>query len=215
MRRMMTRLLLAALAAAMLAPALTGCSRGPEEEEAKKIVASLVEASLPLNEIYYGDGMKVEENEDGMPAFYANVADDAPYLTEAELRNATLTVFTKNYAEQVIFKTFLEGFSSAGMSGVVYARYVENGDRLQKRINFDQLIESGRSRTYDLEDIEIIRSKKNEIRARLHSYVAGARDLDVEVTVRREEREPGDTDVTESGVVTSDNFVWRLDSPTY
>ncbi len=222
LKSIILKLSLAVLTAAALLAVLTGCSKGPEEEEAKKIVAALVEASLPLNDIYYGDGMKVEKKEDDMPAFYANVVDDAPYLTEAELREATLEVFTENFASAIIFKTFLEGYSSEGTSGVVYARYIENGDRLQKRIDFEQLIESGKSRTYDLENIEILSSRKNEIKATLHSYVAGVRDVDVEVMIRREKREPNAgsdaetaPETTETNVLEGGGYVWRLDSPTY
>ncbi len=214
MKSARVRFLCALLAAMSFLTVFSGCSGGPDEAEAKEIVAELVEASLPLNVIYYGDGMKVEEPEEGMAALYANVADGEPYLTEAELREATLLVFTENFANTIIFRTFLEGYSSDDASGVVFARYIENGDRLQRRLDSEQLIESGKERTYDLDDIEITRSRKDEIRATLHSYVAGKRDADVEVTVRLEEREAEGT-ASETGMSSEGNLVWRLDSPTY
>ena len=164
------------------------------DEEAADIVAELVEQSYEMNAIYFGEGMPVRDDEEA--ALYAYVADDAPYLTEAELREATLEVYTTNYAAY-LFQMFLTGYSDSD-SGVVYARYVENGDRLMKRLD---IVSELPPRTYDLDSIEIVRSRKKEIKA----IITSTDGVEVSVTVRLEER------ASEDGGVS----VWRLDSPTY
>lgn len=204
------------LAAVFVFAAFAGCEgRGPEEAEAKRIVAELVEKSLELNHIYYGDGMATEaDGDENFTGYYAYVTDDEPYKTEQELRAATLRVFTANYANS-IFEMFLTGYSDEDSSEAVLARYVENGDRLQKNMRAEQLIE--KDRTYDLDDITIVSSRGRTIVATLHSYVDGEADMDVEVTVRLAEIDPAAADSGESGDVTRNGKlrVWRLDSPTY
>ena len=166
---------------------LTSCAGGVPEDEAAGIVSELVEASLPLNEIYFGEGMPVEE--DGYGAYRA-VTDDAPYLTEAALREATEAVFTGSYSEY-LFGMFLTGYSDDDVDGVVYARYVENGDRLSMRVAGD--VEKIPAREYDMDSIVIIRTTKDTIEAEITSDDGTV----VDVTARLED----------AG--------WRLDSPTY
>lgn len=188
------------LALAMLIGVLTGCAGGPPDDEAAKIVADLVRASYEMNIIYFGDGMpsRADSGDEGKVGFYSDLTDDAPYLTEAELREATLRVFTENYSS-VIFETFLSGVSDPDSGGVVYARYVEQGDRLTKKVEYEPL--APKTRTYDLKNITIERSRSDMITATLKSYLDGAPDVNVRVTVRLEERDG--------------EKVWRLDSPTY
>ena len=170
---------------------LTSCGGGVPEDEAAGIVRELVEASLPLNEIYFGEGMPVRDDEDAI--LYAYVADDAPYLTEAALREGTLEVFTSDYAGY-LFRTFLTGYSSGEKA--VYARYIENGDRLTMRIADD--VDIFPPRGYDFDSVRIISTSKNLIRAEITSLPA--------------ENDPA---VTVSVTVRLEPSGWRLDSPTY
>ena len=192
---------------------LVGCGEGPgpSDEEAVKIVAELVEASYELNDIYFGAGMKSEvEEKEGFAGIYGYVSDDAPYKMESELREATLNVFTKDYSN-IIFQTFLSGYSDDKSGAVVYARYIENGDRLMKRADYEPLVPD--ARTYDLDNITIVSSRAQTIKATLHSFVNGVPDVDVTVTLRLEERE---RDGEETGSLTDPyEMVWRLDTPTY
>ncbi len=195
------------LAAVLLTVSLFGCAEGLPDDEAAAVVADLVEKSLEFNVIYFGEGMPAEaDGDEDYVGYYSGVTDDAPYITEAELREATLGVFTEKYSS-VLFSTFLSGISDTDSGGVVYARYVENEDRLTKKTNYEPLVTS--IRTYDLENITITKSTPDEIKATLSSYIDGKKDVDVEVTVKLEERQ---TEGTGEGGVTS---VWRLDSPTY
>lgn len=195
------------LTAILMSASVFGCAKGPSDDEAAAIVADLVEKSLELNVIYFGEGMPAEaDGDENYVGYYSRVTDDAPYKTEDELREATLNVFTEKYAS-VLFTTYLTGLSDPD-SGVVYARYVENEDRLMKKTDYEPLVTS--IRTYDLENITITRSTPDEIKATLTSFVNGVKDEEniVEVTVRLEERKNEKTGEKLGSF-------WRLDSPTY
>ena len=142
--------------------------------------------TIELNSAYI-----VRDDEDAI--LYAYVADDAPYLTEAALREGTLEVFTSDYAGY-LFRTFLTGYSSGEKA--VYARYIENGDRLTMRIADD--VDIFPPRGYDFDSVRIISTSKNLIRAEITSLPA--------------ENDPA---VTVSVTVRLEPSGWRLDSPTY
>ena len=196
------------LAAILMSVSVFGCAEGPSDDEAAAIVADLVEKSLELNVIYFGEGMPAEaDGDEDYVGYYSRVTDDAPYKTEEELREATLNVFTEKYS-LVLFTTYLTGISDPDSGSVVYARYVENEDRLMKKTDYEPLVTY--IRTYDLENITITRSTPDEIKATLSSFVNGVKDEEnvVEVTVRLEERKNEETGEKLGSV-------WRLDTPTY
>lgn len=192
---------------------LSGCAKGLPDDEAAAVVAELVEASLELNVIYFGDGMPAEaDGDEHYVGFYSRLTDAAPYLTEKELRQATLEVFTEAYAS-VIFQTYLVGINDSESEGTVYARYVENGDRLTKKTDYEPL--APKVRTYDLENIKIMRSAPEYITATLQSFVEGKADAEVTVTLRLEERERETAETEDNDNAAETELVWRLDSPTY
>ncbi len=177
---------------------LPSCVKKLTEEEAIATANALVEASIPLNEIYYGKGLPYDKSADDKALLYAPVTDLAAYLTEGELREATLKVFTEEYAES-IFTMFLTGYSDEETGGVIYARYVDNGERLTVNLGAEPLVE--KERTYDLSSAEIVKLKRKMITVSYNTLVDGKEDIKVEVTLRLCETETGN--------------VWRIDSPTY
>lgn len=195
------KLILFLSAAVTVAMLICGCG-GLPEDEAADVVRELITASYELNEIYFGDGLPaIADSDEGYAGIYSDVTDDAVYKTEAELRDATLAVFSENYSG-VLFETFLTGYSD-GEGGAVFARYIEDGERLTKRTKYDQLVDS--VRTYDLDNITIKRSTGKKIVAVLQSYIDGKADAEVTVTICLEQRKSDDGTVS----------LWRLDSPTY
>ncbi len=175
---------------------LTSCVEKLTQEEAIAVANELVSASVELNEIYYGEGLPYS-TENSMAVVYAPVTDEAKYITEAELRKATLSVFTENYSNS-IFAMYLTGYSDDD-GGVIYARYVDNGERLTVNIQAEPLVE--KTRTYDLDSAEIVKLKRKKIVVSYDTFIDGEPDVKVEVTLVLSE--------TDSGMV------WRIDSPTY
>lgn len=190
----MKKLLILILALSMLC--LSSCVEKLTQEEAIAVANELVSASIDLNEIYYGEGLPYS-TENSMAVVYAPVTDEAKYLTEAELKEATLSVFTENYSNS-IFAMYLTGYSDDD-GGVIYARYVDNGERLTVNVQAEPLVE--KTRTYDLDSAEIVKLKRKKIVVSYDTFVDGVADVRVEVTLVLSD--------TESGMV------WRIDSPTY
>ena len=181
------------------------------EDEIKAALESLIPASAELNEIYFGEGLPISGDEDEYAEYYDSldtdvdtlgyepVAEDAKYHTEAELREATLAVFTEDYASFLFDRAFI-GFSvtydDETTVSAAYAMYIEMDGVLMKRVSVkDDAIPLGRE--YSIGELVIAKQKDD--------YVI----VDVPTTV------DGQTDVTVRLKLVMTADVWRLDSPTY
>lgn len=193
------RLIVSALAAAFLL-SLTSCGNAPTDDEAKNIAEELITASYELNTIYFGEGMP--HYEPASTSIYADVTDDAPYLTEDELREATSAVFTENYAES-IFSMYLGGYSDDDTGDVIFPRYIESGERLTINLNIEPLVE--KERTFDFSTAVIKKCRTKLIVIEYTTLIDGIEDCKVEVTLRS-------VSVTKDGEKVKE---WRIDSPTY
>ena len=200
------------IAAAVCLFMLSSCAEPPTEEEAAVTLQRLVEKSYELNEIYYGAGLPYEgAGEDPVSYLrYYYVTDDAPYQYDSALRRATLDVFTEDYAKG-IFEVFLKGYSVDG-EDAVYARYVENGDRIMVNAAYVPILE--KIREYDFSTLEFLRRTSNLVVAEVQSTIDGKPDVTVRLTMRKVNIEDADTG-SETGGDVGDGSAWRLDSPTY
>ena len=91
---------------------LTGCS-GPKHtaEELRPVLDDLLPRAAEINEIYFGDGLPTNRDENAVRAFYETFDTDIAaisytpvdpacgYETVDDIRRATLEVFTDTYAE--------------------------------------------------------------------------------------------------------------------
>jgi len=196
------------LAAALLAVLLTSCGSGLSEEEIRETYRTLVEASYPLNDVYFGDGLPYEENEammqyltgtaegtEGFRVSYMPVAEDAAFHSEAEIRTATAAVYSDALCAH-LYQLGFEGMSTDEGETVAFARYIEQNEVLTVRIDLaDDAIPMGR--TYDFDAMTVIADEKSRIRASFPSYIDGKQSVSVSITMIK----------TPNG--------WRLDSPTY
>ncbi|MCD7776433.1 MAG: hypothetical protein LUH54_03565 [Firmicutes bacterium] len=198
MAEMRSRILSAALCAVLIVISVSAasCAAAPTEEEALEIIGELLPKTYLLNDIYFGVG--VSYTDDGSSYRYMPVTDDSPYLTEAELREATEAVFSSDYAES-IFDIYLSGYSDEGTGSVIYARYIENEDRLWIDTYAEGLVTS--TRTYDLDTVEITSLTSRFIIFTAQSYLDGTADEVIEITITSE--------------TTDDGSVWRINSATY
>lgn len=194
---------------------LTSCGGGVHsEEEIRTVLDELLPKSFELNEIYFGEGLPMSNDKAMVEQFYGMFDSDVEainyhpvdvscgYTTETDIREATLEVFTADYAEYLfgrafsgISATFNEGEEQEYTSTAVYAMYIEQDGILTVRINLDEeAIPLGR--TYDLDGMELTENAENFVIAKIPTEMDG-RALDVELRL----------------VKTPDG--WRLDSPTY
>ncbi len=195
---------------ASLAATLMSCRKEQTDPtEIRAALEMLIPASAELNEIYFGRGLPTAADEEGYidpddGLVYEQVLPSCKYQTEAELREATLAVFTEKYAAAL----FERGFSgmtvkyedgvlfNGGLSSTVYAMYIETDGVLTKRTNaIDEALPLGRE--YQLDAAVIVREKNDYVIVEVPTTVDGAASDTVTLKLVRE----------------SDG--WRLDSPTY
>ncbi len=202
------------LTALILTTSLVSCGGAHEEAEIRAALEELLPKSFELNEIYFGEGLPMSNDKEKVEEFYSIFDSDVEainyhpvdlscgYTTETDIREATLAVFTEEYAGYLferafsgISATFNEGGEEAYTSTAVYAMYIEQDGILTVRINLeDEAIELGRE--YDLDAMELIENRENYVVAKIPTVMNG-NALDVELRM----------------VLTAGG--WRLDSPTY
>lgn len=92
---------------------LFSCASGISDEEVRSLLADLVPRSQQFNEIFWGTGIKPED-ESAVPlttvttAQYYKAAPDSPYKNIAEIKTAAEKVFSKDYLTSV-YTVMFEG----------------------------------------------------------------------------------------------------------
>lgn len=204
----MKRWCICILAAAVTAGLFSSCSFSSfTDEEIRTAAAELIEASVAINEIYFGEGLpSVEEDSDAADAFsseiqtdttllsYLPVSEDAGYTSIDGIKEATEKVYSQSYCEY-LFEMAFSGISTDNAEAT-YARYLETDSgtlAVHKELSVMD------ARTYDtkVDNIEVQRKSGNTAIVEAQSYVNGEEDVTVEVQM-----------IYEDGA-------WRLDSPTY
>ena len=186
-----------------------------DEAEIKAALEELLPKSFELNVVYFGEGLPISDDREQIEKFYDSfdsdieqinyhpVSEDCPYQTEAQLREATLAVYTEDYAEYLFQRAF------AGISGqlqnidgetvthnAMYAMYIEMNGVLTVRLDLaDEAIPLGRE--YAIDEMTVKQQKNGVVVVEMPTYINGGLDLYVEVRLIK----------TQNG--------WRLDSPTY
>lgn len=194
---------------------MTSCMSYYEEEEIGAALAELIPASLPLNEIYFGEGLPFAEEDEEVKRFfdafnleenassYYPVSETCGYANIEEIKEATRAVYSDAYCEYLftmafsgISDTFNEGTAAEVSQTAVYARYIEHSGILTRRhLEEDDIIPL--NRTYDVSNFTVMINREEYVTAEVQSYVNGQKDALIEVKL----------------VLTPNG--WRLDSPTY
>ncbi len=196
--------ILSFLLTAVLLFSLSSCGgSGMSDDEIRDIYADLIEQSYILNDVYYGDGLPFVNDPETMATLagassrfsYMPVDKNAVLKTEAEIREATLAVFTPSMCDH-LFTLAFEGMSTGDDETVVFARYIEQNEILTVRIDLaEEALPLGR--VYDMDSMDILNQNANRIVASFATSVDGEPSVNVKLTL----------------VKTAEG--WRLDSPTY
>ena len=199
----MKRILSFLLTAVMLFSLASCGGSGMSDDEIRDIYADLIEQSYILNDVYYGDGLPFVNDPETMATLagassrfsYMPVDKNAVLKTEAEIREATLAVFTPSMCDHLFVLAF-EGMSTGDDETVVFARYIEQNEILTVRIDLaEEALPLGR--VYDMNSMDILNQNANRIVASFATSVDGEPSVNVKLTL----------------VKTAEG--WRLDSPTY
>ena len=198
-----------ALAVALLLAAAMSVACGVEytDEEVIDAAKELIEASYGINEVYFGKGLPIsDEDSDAAREFaekngfdlgniqYLPVTEESPYKSIADIKEATAKVYSAEYCES-LFKSTFEGFNDG--TAAVFAKYMEDSQGvLTARIDLKE--NDLPDRTYDLETIKVTKKKKDKAVVEIVSYLDGEKE-DKPLLLTLVPEEDG----------------WRLDTPTY
>ena len=141
------------------------------DEEIRTAAAELIEASVAINEIYFGEGLpSVEEDSDAASAFsseiqtdatllsYLPVAEDAGYTSMDEIKEATEKVYSKSYCEY-LFEMAFSGISTEDAEAT-YARYLET-DSGTLAVHKELSVMDARTYDTEVDNIEVQRKGGN------------------------------------------------------
>ena len=197
----MKRILLLLLSV-MLLIALTACGEKDLEitvEDATAVLKDLVPRSYELNVIFFGEGLPVENPPETKPTSvtYQPVTADCGYTSISQIMKKAEQVYSTRYLDGVYVAAFI-GVSAESDDGMVDTtvspRYQEIGGKLQADI---------------AAPVKNIRGKLEVVSA----TVEGATPTYVTTKVTCLD-EDGNT-VVLTVLLTLENGVWLLDSPTY
>lgn len=210
--RIARRIVAMLLALAILSLTLASCNRSYDEAEVIAAATELITASEVINEIYYGDGIKYLENSDRNNGIYCEAdpydLEMYGFSTIAQLKEMTMTVFSKAHAERMFAGAFYGSFMQDGSSTKAryYQKYVESDNAAQRETpecimvcsKMEKLLK-GDAR-YSLSEMTVKGSVGDIV------YVL------VPVTVSYEGKTQKQT--LEIGLF-EEEYGWRLETPTY
>ncbi len=170
------------------------------DEEALEVLKDLVPKSYDINVIFFGEGLAAVDEayeEEHDKAAYFKVAEDCGYSSIGEIKAAAEKVYSNKYLEDV-YVTMFQGLASESSEGTLDTsfspRYREIGGQLMVNVARKGLNIRPR--------LEVISA---EVTKKTSKYVK------VETSCRDKD---GKTETFEI-LLTKENDVWLLDSPTY
>jgi len=175
---------------------LVSCSSHSDEEiiEAAK---ELIEKSYVINEIYYGKGLPItEEDSLGFASNYAIVDTSCGFASIEDIKKATAEVYAADYCEHLYVIAF-EGLSTEDDQSVCYARFLD--DYADKLTMLKDVATTGvdLNRTYDFSTIVVEKCVRDMATIKVMSLVDGEEDEELTINLILE------------------NGQWKLNTPTY
>lgn len=168
-------------------------------EELKKVLPDLVENSVVLNEIYFGEGFPPtsEAGKDAnVSGYYYVDCDFLGFYSITEIKEATEKIFTPEYAA-LLYQTAFDGFATDDT--IVTARYIEGELGLMQSMH--STVYALPARSYDYSTLQITKGGTDRARITVETVADGDRST-VELIIVRTTAENGE-------------YTYRLDSPTY
>lgn len=166
------------------------------EAEVREVLPTLVENSVTLNEIYFGEGFVPDANlESNVSGYYYANSMAAGFASISEIKDATEAVFTPEYAA-ILYGAAFEGMHTD--TSVVAPRYVEGEMGILQSMH--AVVYALPVREYLYDTVQIV-EKGTERTTISVDTVANGETVTVQLLLVRTE--------------TLDGYKYRLDSPTY
>lgn len=183
-----------------------GCVPTYDVEELPSAAAKLIESSYEINTIFFGEGLPTigydDDGDELMGDRYSALSEDSPCKSEAEIREATLQVYTEDYCNFLFEKAFIGQQIDFGEDDTVSelvqipARYLTyDGQLIVRYVDDDECITL--NRTYDTSNIRVKKTYRKKAVITVDSFVDGVPAGEESFTL----------EYTSAG--------WRLDDPTY
>ncbi len=199
----MKKLIVTILAVMLIISVLPSCKNKKKpleisEEEAFKVVSTLVPLSHEFNVIFFGEGLPTHDNADYDKTTYVEVdLTRSRYSSVAGIKFGVETVYSKKYLDSVYVNMFI-GSSSKEEDGLldnnVSPRYKEIDGKLMVDASYPALEIMGR--------LEVI---STEIVKKAPEYVL----------VKGICRDENGNELEKNFYITLQNGTWLLDGPTY
>lgn len=209
---------------------LVSCGKKYTAEETRAIAQPLLENSLLVNDLYFGNGLPAETSEIRLQRYldstkqtiekatYLPVAQSAKYSSQKEIKTLTEDTYAASYAEHLYRAAFFgiapgdEDEVTLGLVPVVYARYltvksvfIDGDEVLCVKANAADESFNLADVSFDYSSIQFVRSGVTKKVQWLTFSVDAHLSLDGKETL---------VEKVEFRLVNEENG-WRLDSPTY
>ena len=201
--------IIAIIVALASAFSLASCDRSYNENEIRAAAEELVKKAILLNEIFYGEGIHFDRDENTADGAYYEASSyyiqNVGIETVDDLKDMAREVFSEDYAE-LIFSTVLSPVTD---NDYIYsmARYYQKNDALTGEniaimVYSEATVYLTDKMEYDYSSVEVTGSKGERV------YF----NISVKVTDSETDE---DHIMTRSVALVEEKGGWRIDSPTY
>ena len=176
---------------------LASCDRSYDEAEVKAAATALIKASVQLNEIYYGKGIRYLEYSENNVSLYCEAdpthLEELGFRTVSELKAKTKEVFSAAHAETMFSGTF-SGTGTSQMSRY-YQQYDDNRTNpkplyIMVHKEYEPLMNG--EMVYDFNTLKIIDSEGEYVNATIDATVVyGEKSQKHTLNIRLIEEESG------------------------
>ena len=112
MRNIPVKLLCLVTAIILLSCCVCSCAKPPELDDVKDTFIALIEESKEINEIFFGVGLPVHEQDDSLSeakkiylykkdSIYNYVIDTSPYFSIQKIKDAAQRVYSEEYLSEI------------------------------------------------------------------------------------------------------------------
>lgn len=192
MRRAIAAIL---LTVSLLSLFACGGNRSYDEAEVLSEAERLIKESAALNEVFWGEGLEYEPEEDSIKVYFPATRAALSRLgveTVDDIIEKTLSVYSREYSESI----YTSVFSGNGTSA--YARYYQDEDKVMVYSNYNRLLFDEVEYLYDT----------------LSVLGSNGEVVTVKITVKVTRDGNSQTREKEIGLVEEADG-WKIDTPTF
>ncbi len=185
----------------LFTPLLFGCEKNRiEESEVRAVLPGLIEASKPLNEIYFGYGFPPAAEDLPSGGYYYVDGAQLGFYSISEIKEATEAVFTPEYCA-LLYAAAFDGV--AAEDAVSPPRFAEGELGLMQSVSSP--VYTLAEREYDYSTLILKKRASDRVTIQIDTRADGRTQIVELILVRIvNTKEDGTTET-----------LWRLDSPTY